>query len=615
MPKRKRKSAKKQVAAIKFETAGRELVVIARAEAGLRASAAGLASVAELDVSPLAQILASEGATMRPLFGVSEDRIAHEIMAMPSAAYAEIPDLSVYYRVDAPESKLDRLAAKLRKSKFVTAAYVKPPAEPAQFQLSIAAAPEEAPPSSPDFTSRQQYLDAAPVGIDAQYAWTQPGGGGAGVKIIDVEGAWNFSHEDLLLNQGGVVGGTPTTDPHWRNHGTAVAGEFSGDRNTFGITGICPDANLRAISVFGGSAWGSAPAIRQAATMLGPGDIILIELHRGGPRATGSGQFGYIAIEWWPDDFAAIQFATSKGVIVVEAAGNGEQNLDDPVYNNPAAGFPSDWTNPFNRANRDSGAILAGAGNPPVGTHGRNTEPIYGQPYVDRARCSFSNYGTAVDVQGWGWEVTSTGYGDLQGGSNENLYYTDTFSGTSSASPIIVGTLGCVQGWRRATGATPWTPAQARNYLRTTGSPQQAAPSRPVSQRVGNRPDLRQLIKPVIICAPAPKPCVPAPIICKVAPKPCPPAPIICKLGPKPCPVAPKLCPPAPIVCAAGPKSCPTAPKLICPPAPKLVCPPAPLASCPPAPKGGCIGGPMIVDPIDIKDVREIKKGPRKRRK
>ena len=59
---------------------------------------------------------------------------------------------------------------------------------------------------------------------------TRPGGRGDGVRIIDIEGEWHFSHEDLPQNQGGVVGGTPTADPGWRNHGTAVVGEFGGDR-------------------------------------------------------------------------------------------------------------------------------------------------------------------------------------------------------------------------------------------------------------------------------------------------------------------------------------------------------------------------------------------------
>jgi hypothetical protein len=90
--------------------------------------------------------------------------------------------------------------------------------------------------------------------------------------------------------------------------------------------------------------------------------------------------------------------------------------------------------------------------------------------------------------------VTTAGYGDLQGGGNEDLWYTDQFSGTSSASPIVVGTLGCIQGVLRAAGRIPLTPARARELLRSSGSPQQDAAGRPRTERIGNRPNLRQLI-------------------------------------------------------------------------------------------------------------------------
>jgi hypothetical protein len=43
-------------------------------------------------------------------------------------------------------------------------------------------------------------------------------------------------------------------------------------------------------------------------------------------------------------------------------------------------------------------------------------------------------------------------------------------------------------------GRIPLSPARARDALRATGSPQQDAPGRPRTQRIGNRPDLRQLI-------------------------------------------------------------------------------------------------------------------------
>ena len=411
----------------------------------------------------------------------------------------EVLDLSVYYRVEAPDDRLDALAERLRAQDVVETAYVKPAAEPAQAVTErtrvlndMVPLPAEPPAHTPDFTPRQVYLDAAPDGIDARHAWTQPGGGGAGVRIIDIEGEWRFSHEDLTQNQGGVIGGTPPSDLVWRDHGTAVVGEFGGDRNTLGVTGICPDAHVRAISIFGGP--GSAGALRQAADSLTPGDIILIELHRPGPRHNfqqRDDQLGYIAIEWWPDDFNAIRYAVSRGVIVVEAAGNGAEDLDDAIYNTRPAGFPASWTNPFNRVNRESGAIVVGAGAPPPGTHGRDHGP-------DRSRLDFSNFGALTDAQGWGREVTTTGYGNLQGGSNEDEWYTDQFSGTSSASPIVVGALGCVQGVLRAHGRIPLSPARAREVLRATGSPQQDAPGRPATQRIGNRPDLQQLIAHVM---------------------------------------------------------------------------------------------------------------------
>jgi len=423
---------------------------------------------------------------MLPLFGPSEERIKARTTALSMVSSMPVPDLSVYYNVDAPDGELDGLAQRLMKADQVEAAYVKPAGELPLMLNDMLPHADEAPSTTPNFVARQIYLNAAPAGIDAQYAWTQPGGGGAGVRIIDCEWAWRFTHEDLTQNQGGVVAGTQVNDLPSRNHGTAVMGEFGGDRNTFGITGICPDA------VASGSSFSqpTASAIRQAADKLGPGDIMLLEIHRAGPRYNFQGradQAGYIAVEWWPDDFDAIRYAISRGIIVVEAAGNGAENLDDAIYNVRPAGFPAGWTNPFNHNNRDSGAVVVGAGAPPEGTHGRNHGP-------DRSRLAFSNYGSLIDAQGWGREVTSCAYGDLQGGSNEDLWYTDQFSGTSSASPIVVGALGCVQGALKAKGRIPLSPARARELLRSTGSPQQDAPGRPATQRIGNRPNLRQLI-------------------------------------------------------------------------------------------------------------------------
>ena len=477
-----------------------ELIVVTQSDAAIRVMDGALGSASGAPIANLERVLSRHGASIEPLFGDPERLLAQAPAGVSDDQGPGAPRyLARFHHVDAPESELPALAEELVADELVEAAYVKP----ATYLAAVAAPPRrgrgrdvmdgegindmqpsgvEAPPVTPDFSSRQAYLDPAPAGVDARYAWTIPGGSGWGVRVIDCEWAWNFTHEDLVTNSSGVQVGASLGDT---NHGTAVAGEIGGDRNVIGITGIAPDATVGAAAF----SMPTATVIRQAADRLGPGDILLLEIHRGGPNATGVGQQGFIAVEWWPDDFAAIRYATNKGVIVVEAAGNGAQNLDDPIYSVRPAGFPLDWTNPFNRTNRDSGAIVVGAGAPPPGTHGRDWGP-------DRSRLDFSNFGSVVDAQGWGREVTTTGYGDLQGGSSIHLneWYTDRFSGTSSASPIVVGAIAAVQGTLRAKSRIPLSPIRARDLLRTTGSPQTDGPGRPATQRIGNRPNLRQLI-------------------------------------------------------------------------------------------------------------------------
>jgi len=476
---------------------GSELVVVMKAGAVQNNFLANAPADFEVGIERVKSVLLKEGAELEPLFGFAENKMELAVMALPATVDLVPANFSNFYLVKAPESSYQIIAQRLRVDPLVDVVYIKPPAEPPTLLMDHAPSLNApAPAITPDYSSRQGYLDAAPEGIDARYAWTQDGGNGLGVNIIDVEGEWRFTHEDLLSNQGGLVGGISPNNLGWRNHGTAVIGEFGSDKNGFGTTGICPDANVRAVSIFPNQ--GSSRAIAQAANFLNAGDILLVELHRPGPRnnfQSRGDQAGFIAVEWWPDDYQAIRFATGKGIIVVEAAGNGAEDLDDLIYDqnptSPNGPFPTWWQNPFRRNSLDSGAILVGAGSPPPGTHGRNHGP-------DRSRLGFSNYGKSLDAQGWGREVTTTGYGDLQGGQSEDYWYTDTFSGTSSASPIVVGALGCLQGILKAAGKPLLSPAQARQYLRTTGSVQQDAPGRPKSQRIGNRPDLRQLINSLV---------------------------------------------------------------------------------------------------------------------
>jgi subtilisin family serine protease len=193
-------------------------------------------------------------------------------------------------------------------------------------------------------------------------------------------------------------------------------------------------------------------------------------------------------MQYWDDTFSAIKTATEKGITVVEAAGNGDENFDLAIFNGTGL-------------QKDSGAIVVGAGVPPsnhVDFEGfGGTFAPYASLGVPRSRIWFSNYGKIVNVQGWGWHVSTLGYGDAQGGASENAWYTLRFSGTSSASPIVTGAVACIQGRAKAKNGVPLAPSKVRQILMKTGTPQQPGPGVPLTQNIGPLPNLALAMKRV----------------------------------------------------------------------------------------------------------------------
>ncbi|BAV33895.1 hypothetical protein SCL_1590 [Sulfuricaulis limicola] len=438
-----------------------------------------LKSLAGADLAAFNTLLQNyPGTTVQRLFSRPEPDLEQEKDDAEQRSGWQLADLNLYYMIQLPSAlsvaEVEALINALNALDVVEIAYPN----------SIDTLPfADIPPTTPDFQSLQGYLVAptpfgypqpSPAimeGIDAFYAWTFPGGDGADTKFIDVEYGWNLTHEDFkapFFQTGGNDGGY---------HGTAVLGIIIGQHDGFGVTGIAPAADFGVASAY--PAYDYSAKINEATAALAPGDVILIELSTLGPTANntlatwGCEYPDNVPEEWRPDVFDAIRTATAKGIVVVEGAGNGVVNLDDPAFN----GY-------FDRSLRDSGAILVAAGEVQLNAQ-------TGQYVYTRNAACFTNYGSRVDVNAWGGGVVTTGSGDMFKGDptspDPNQYYTQSFGGTSSASAIVAGAVLSLQGYMKQLLGAKLDPLAIRTLLTQTGTPKSFSESR----QIGRMPNLK----------------------------------------------------------------------------------------------------------------------------
>jgi len=411
----------------------------------------------ETDLTMAMDACESAGLSLQPLFGLSPEVMTEITTEGESNTGQGLADLSLYFNAEllgATKETLVDLLTTLNGLDSVEIAYIQP-----RPQVSTIVSPPDA--NTPNFTSSQGYVADDSNGIHRSVAWSRTGGRGDYVRIIDVEGAWVEDHEDLPAPF--HFSGTESTDLGWINHGTAVSGVLVGREDGLGVTGIVPSATIGYSAIFGPG--GTAAAILSAAQQLDAGDILLVEVQYGGGPQTAActcnrDQCNYLPVEYYPAEFDAIQTATAKGIIVVEAGGNGTVNLDDPRYEGR-----------FDRRVRDSGAILVGASSSSA-----------------RQPACFTNYGSRIDIHAWGENVVTLGYGDAyQGRLGERDKYTRSFGGTSSASPIVVGALASLQSISYARGSGRMTARELLHLLQTTGTAQDSSTA---SRWIGPMPNL-----------------------------------------------------------------------------------------------------------------------------
>lgn len=310
---------------------------------------------------------------------------------------------------------------------------------------SLMAATPVAPPSdiapvTPLAEDMQGYLTF--TGVKMDNAW-EMGLTGEGINVRDIEYGFNANHEELNdVNAYLAIGMTISSEAEvdYTEHGTAVFGIVYGDKGDYGISGLAHGAEEMVLY----PEWQEAPAgynrvnaVSQCLENSSEGDVVIYEMQTAGAMGEFC-QAEYDQVIW-----DLTKAASDTGVVIVAAAGNGSEDLDAPAYDE------------YNERG-DSGAIIVGAG----------TDDEFHE------RLGFSTYGTRVDVQAWGQNVYSSGYGDAgEIGGDFNQAYTN-FGGTSSATPIVASCVIVLQGYYHDLTGSYLTGPQLREVLKATGIPQ-----------------------------------------------------------------------------------------------------------------------------------------------
>ncbi|MCL4868332.1 MAG: hypothetical protein KJ063_05140 [Anaerolineae bacterium] len=311
----------------------------------------------------------------------------------------------------------------------------------------------------------QIYLEAMPMGVDARFAWDFPGGQGEKQRFIDIERGWDFKHPELLNDRGHalvhLVGGINVAAS--QAHGTAVLGVILAQDNDIGGVGIAHLAKGRAFSTIkqaanGGQVYDVHNALIYAAATLRPGDVVLVEAQMYNPlNPQAHIANDLLPVEADPFCYQAILLAASKGITVIEVAGNGANDLDQWVDGQGEL--------VLTEAVQDSAAIIVGSC---VVVAGLNLNAF--------GRWPTSNYGSRVDCFAWGEQIATINGLAL--------------GATSGAAAIVAGVVLIIQGFCTANLNYRLKPKAMRRLLRQFGT----LSNNPGQDKIGMMPDLRQII-------------------------------------------------------------------------------------------------------------------------
>lgn len=227
---------------------------------------------------------------------------------------------------------------------------------------------------------------------------------GSGVRVAVLDTGIS-THSDLSIS-GGVsfVPGEPTISDG-NGHGTHVAGTVAALNNSQGVVGVAPNAQIYGVKVLGANGRGSVSGIAQGLEWAAANNMHVANLSLGSDQPS-------------PTLERAVNYATSRGVLVVAATGNNGTG---------SVGYPARYAN----------AMAVGA------TDQNNN------------RASFSQYGAGIDIVAPGVGIQSTYPG--------NRYV--SMNGTSMATPHVAGAAALVK-----QRYPSWNAGQIRNQLNNTAT-------------------------------------------------------------------------------------------------------------------------------------------------
>jgi serine protease len=230
--------------------------------------------------------------------------------------------------------------------------------------------------------------------IHVEKAWASTKGDGVTVAVIDtgVSQVPDLANTKFTAGYDFVSDRTEVIDDN--GHGTHVAGTIAqSTNNNLGVAGIAYEASIMPLKVLSAEGGGTVTDIAEAIKYAADHQADVINLSLGG-----AGESSAMS--------EAIEYAYNKGVVIIAAAGNANQN---------AAGYPARYPHVMGVSALD----------------------------VMGAKAPYSNFGAGVDISAPGGAIDGE---DEAGGILQNTVDPDTgesvfvaFQGTSMAAPHVAG--------------------------------------------------------------------------------------------------------------------------------------------------------------------------------